>query len=135
MTGQVADKYNLPPPPGLPIFPDTGTDEDDKHEDACYQADDESFQHASLQELILATSRISDAEAVARIVFSVFPSVDQVSPGHKRPTRGCIAVERRRERFSRALWDSGRRTRGCIDAKIHLDSLRASADLDRSILV
>ncbi|KIK34440.1 hypothetical protein CY34DRAFT_17720 [Suillus luteus UH-Slu-Lm8-n1] len=96
---------------------------------------DESFQHASLQELILATSRISDAEAVARIVFSVFPSVDQVSPGFKRPTRGCIEVQRRRERFSRTLWDSGRRTRGCIDAQIHLDSLRASADLDRSILI
>ncbi|KAG1761946.1 hypothetical protein EDD22DRAFT_953623 [Suillus occidentalis] len=60
---------------------------------------DESFQHASLQELILATSRISNAEAVAPIVFSVFPSVDQVSPGRKRPTRGCIEVQRRRERF------------------------------------
>ncbi|KAG1760974.1 hypothetical protein EDD22DRAFT_987506 [Suillus occidentalis] len=97
--------------------------------------DHTSFQHASLQELILATSRISDAGAVARIVFSVFPFVDQVSPGFKRPTRGCIEVQRRRERFSRTLWDSGRRTRGCIDAQIHLDSLRASADLDRSILI
>ncbi|KAG1760968.1 hypothetical protein EDD22DRAFT_45124 [Suillus occidentalis] len=94
---------------------------------------DESFQHASLQELILATSRIPDVEAVARIVILMFPSVDQVSPGHKCPTRGCIEVQRRRERFSfRASWDSGR-TRGCIDAQIHLDSLRASANLDRSI--
>lgn len=42
LTGQVADKHNLPPPPGLPIFPDTGTDEDDKHEDACYEYDGES---------------------------------------------------------------------------------------------
>ncbi|KAG1760969.1 hypothetical protein EDD22DRAFT_898485 [Suillus occidentalis] len=41
MTGKVADKYNLPPPPGLLMFPATGTDEDDKHEDACYQDDGE----------------------------------------------------------------------------------------------
>jgi recombinational DNA repair protein RecR len=67
---------------------------------------DESFQHASLQELILATSRTSDAEAVARIVFSVLPSVDQVSPGFKRRTRGCIEVQRHLESFKRSACKS-----------------------------
>jgi hypothetical protein len=38
MTEQVAGKFNLSPPPDLPIFPDTGTDEEDKH-DAYYRAD------------------------------------------------------------------------------------------------
>jgi hypothetical protein len=55
--------------------------------------DHTSFQHASLQELILATSRISDAEAVARIVFSVFPSVDQFLQDSSAP---LVAVSRSR---------------------------------------
>jgi hypothetical protein len=41
MTEQVAGKFNLSPTPDLPIFPDTGTDDEDKHVDACYQADSE----------------------------------------------------------------------------------------------
>lgn len=41
MTEQVAGKFNLSPPPGPPIFSDMGTDDEDKHEDACYQVDSE----------------------------------------------------------------------------------------------
>ncbi|KAG0694974.1 hypothetical protein DFH29DRAFT_296072 [Suillus ampliporus] len=39
------------------------------------------FQHTALQTLDITTSHLSDAEAVARIIFSAFPCVDQVGQG------------------------------------------------------
>lgn len=55
----------------------------------------ESFQHTSLRHLDLTSSGISDAEAVARIVFSVLPSVDRVCPPeYERRPGVCLEVQK-----------------------------------------
>ncbi|KAG1873192.1 hypothetical protein F4604DRAFT_778583 [Suillus subluteus] len=59
----------------------------------------ESFQHTSLQHLNLTSSDISDAKAVARIIFSVLPSVDRVVPLHKRSSGVCLEVQTHLESF------------------------------------
>jgi hypothetical protein len=69
----------------------------------------ESFQHTSLQHLNLTSLDISDAKAVARIIFSAFPSVDRIFPPNKRPSDVCLEVLR------------------------HLESFRASTVLDRHV--
>lgn len=59
-----------------------------------------SFQHTSLQHLNLTSSNISDAEAVARIIFSVLPSVDRIlPPGYKRRFDVYREVQRHLESF------------------------------------
>ncbi|KAG1760983.1 hypothetical protein EDD22DRAFT_45755 [Suillus occidentalis] len=72
----------------------------------------ESFQHTSLRHLNLASSGISDAEAVARIVFAVLPSVDRVYPPEYDSRPGV-----------------------CLEVQKHLVSFRASADLGRRVLI
>ncbi|KAG2031076.1 hypothetical protein BDR03DRAFT_973486 [Suillus americanus] len=59
----------------------------------------ESFQHFSLQHLNLTSSDISDAKAVARVVFSVLPSVDRIFPLHRRSSGVCLEVQRHLESF------------------------------------
>jgi hypothetical protein len=74
----------------------------------------ESFQHTSLRHLNLTSSdyNISDAEAVARTVFSVLPSVDRVCPPeYERRPGVCLAVQK------------------------YLVSFRASADFGRRVLI
>ncbi|KAG1813454.1 hypothetical protein EV424DRAFT_1349037 [Suillus variegatus] len=69
----------------------------------------EPFLHTSLQNLNLTSSALSDAEAVARIIFSVLPSVDLIS-GYGCPSDIFLKIQK------------------------HLESFRASAVLGRRIL-
>ncbi|KAG2126213.1 hypothetical protein DEU56DRAFT_556074 [Suillus clintonianus] len=63
----------------------------------------ESFQDTSLQNLILTSSDITDAEAVARIIFLVLPSVDRVIPptnhGYERSYDVCLEVQKHLESY------------------------------------
>lgn len=72
----------------------------------------EPFLHTSLRNLNLTSSALSDAEAIARIIFSVLPSVDRIFPvEYERPSAGV-----------------------CFEVQRHLESFRASAVLGRHIL-
>ncbi|KAG2028300.1 hypothetical protein BDR03DRAFT_1019994 [Suillus americanus] len=75
----------------------------------------ESFQHTSLQCLNLTSSHISDAEAVACVIFSMLPSVDRVLPpadqGYKCPSHVCLEVQRHLGSF-RAFAGLGRHVTG-----------------------
>lgn len=59
----------------------------------------EPFLHTSLQNLNLTSSALLDAEAVARIIFSVLPAVDRIFPAGNEPSGVYLEVQKHLESF------------------------------------
>ncbi|KAG2052527.1 hypothetical protein BDR06DRAFT_957523 [Suillus hirtellus] len=59
----------------------------------------EPFLHTSLQNLNLTSSTLSDAEAVARIIFSVLPAVDRIFPAGDEHSGVHLEVQEHLESF------------------------------------